>query len=100
MTVRELTLRMGERELARWQRYAVQRGFPSQRAQLQAALTSLIVARTMGGSSESTLSDFLIQFDAEERKPAPAPTAQDGAAMFGAMAGRRVRVLGQKKRKG
>ena len=99
MTVRELTLRMGERELARWQRYAVQRGFPSRRAQLQAALTAMIVARSLGGAADVALEDFVIGFERERDERRDDDAGENAAAAFGALSGRGVRVLGQKRKR-
>lgn len=92
MTVRELSLRMSARELASWRRYVKQRQFPHERLQMQVALLAF-----MNRSDESMgLLDFVIGHAA----PTSAPVEVDdgkGAATIGALAGARVRVLGQKR---
>lgn len=90
MTVRELSLRMSSRELAGWRRYVKQRRFPHERLQLQVALLAF-----MNRSDESLgLADFLI---GHEEPAQPEPVEGGGAATIGALAGARVRVLGQKR---
>ncbi len=98
MTVRQLTLRMSERELGRWRRYAGTRGLPTERLQAQMAVLAYMVSSAFGGNAES-LTDFMVgRSGPREQKRT---TVQDGAAAFSAMSGRGVRVLGQKrKRKG
>lgn len=96
MTTRELSLRMGARELGRWRKYAAQRGFASERLQWQLALLSYMVASAFG-SGNLKLSDFLVRFTTPET-PAESVTTEQGASMLSSMSGRGVRVLGQKRK--
>lgn len=92
MTVRELTLRMSSRELAAWRKYIKQRRFPHERLQLQVALLAF-----MNRSDESMgLLDFVIGHD-EPAAPQVEVDDGKGAATIGALAGARVRVIGQKR---
>lgn len=97
MTVRELSLRMGTRELGRWRKYAVQRGLATDRLQLQMAVLAYMVAAAFGGGEKMQLSDYLV--DLSPAEPAKAATEpEDGVGAISALSGRGVRVLGQKRK--
>lgn len=98
MTARELSLRMGERELGRWRKYAVQRGFASQRIQLQMATLCYMVAAAFGAADGLKISDFVVELS-RKAKPETVSAPEDGAAIIGSLSGRGVRVLGQKRRR-
>ena len=102
MTVRELSLRMSTRELSRWEKYQRTVGFPTHRLQLQLALVALVVARTMGGASEASLDEFVVKLTPDpEPKQDAVQNESVAAEAFAGIGGRRVRVLGQRrKRKG
>ena len=55
---------MSEREFVRWQHYAAKRMLPWRRMECYLAQIAQIIARTMGGTTEVALSDFL--FEARE----------------------------------
>lgn len=96
MTVRDLSLRMGSRELGRWRRYAVQRGFTTDRLQLQMAVLAYMVAAAFGGGEKMKLSDYVVDLSPDE--PVKATEPADAAGVISAMSGRGVRVLGQKRK--
>lgn len=97
MTVRELSQRMTEREFVRWQHYAARKMLPTQRAQMQAALIGLTVARCMGGNESLTLRDFLF----EEVKPEKTTTPEEGVNAIRAFSGGSGVVrLGQRRKRG
>lgn len=98
MTVREMSLRMTERELGRWRAYSRQRGFPSERLQMQAALGAYIAAKVGGGAQDVTLEDFLIRFHRPEQPKPPPVDARLGAEVMSSLAGVKVRRLGQRKK--
>lgn len=56
---------MPERDFARWRRYAARRGLPTRRLELYLAQIAMLIAQTMGGSTQG-LQEFL--FDG---KPEP-----------------------------
>lgn len=60
MTVGELSHRMTERELIRWQKYASKKMLPARRVEFYMAQVALMIGRTMGGNSQATLHDYLL----------------------------------------
>lgn len=76
----------------------MQRGFASDRIQLQIATLCYMVAIAFGGSETAKLSDFVVDFSPRPVTEPAVASAQDGAGILGAMSGRGVRVLGQKRK--
>jgi hypothetical protein len=70
MTVNELETKMSGVEFYLWQRYASVRMLPWRRMELHMAQLTRMVAVTMGGARDATLSDFL--FDPEDETDDPA----------------------------
>ncbi len=77
----------------RWAVYRSQNMLPQRRLEYGLAMISLLIARTMGGSKDAGLDDFL--FDAGRKKKTQ--TAEDAAMFIG---GGRVHHLGQKRKRG
>lgn len=108
MTVRELTLRMSYRELNRWDRYRRTVGFPSHRTHLQLALIARTIVQVSGisESTGATLEEFLVRFAGSEDEAKAAPdkgavkSGKVAAEAFANLAGGKVRVLGQRRKKG
>ncbi len=100
MTVRELSVRMSSREFSRWEKYQRTVGLPSRRTHLQLALVCLVVAQAMGGASDYTLEDFLV--DLMPKPEAPTNSVASGkiaAEAFAGIGGKNVRVLGLKRKR-
>ena len=87
---------MSEREFSNWLTFAGSRLLPVRRMEAYLAQLCSVIAQT-SGNAEAKLSDFLLDFGTKQRKPKPKP---NGAAMIGAIAGRKVIKLGQGKKRG
>lgn len=69
MTVADLSQQMTERELMQWQRYRMQKMFPVRRMELYSAQLGMIIARTMGNSTNAKLADFILEVDIPDDTP-------------------------------
>ena len=87
---------MSEREFSNWLTFAGSRLLPVRRIEAHLAQLCSVIAQT-SGNAEAKLSDFLLDFAPKKTKPKP---KANGAAMIGAIAGRRVIKLGQGKKRG
>lgn len=56
---------MPERVLRLYESYGEQRGFPSRRLEIHLAQIAMLIAQTMGGAKNVSLSDFL--FDPQKK---------------------------------
>jgi len=68
-TVAELEAKMSSVEFFLWQKYAARRMLPWRRMELYMAQLARLIAATLGGDKESTLSDYL--FDPVEETDDP-----------------------------
>ena len=66
MTAEHMTQSMTEAEFNRWARYAYTHALPYKRIEMLLAQVSLLIARTMGGSKDAKLNDFMLQVRREE----------------------------------
>ena len=87
---------MSENEFYQWRLYAASRLLPVRRMEVYAAQLCSVIAQT-SGNAESKLSDFLLDFNP---KPAKLKPKNHGAAIIGAIAGRKIIKLGQGKKRG
>lgn len=69
MTAEGLERSMTEAELNRWARYLSRHPMPQRRIELMLAQVCALIARTMGGSKNAKVADFLLQEPEEELPP-------------------------------
>lgn len=70
---------MSEAELEQWARYASRRLLPTKRIEILLAQVSRFIAMTMGGATDASIADFMIQPRIEE--PEVVVTDEDLAEM-------------------
>lgn len=61
----ELSALMTQAEFGRWLTYASKRALPTRRIELLLAQIAMLIARTMGGVTDTTIKDYL--FDPPEQ---------------------------------
>lgn len=81
-TADALARSMTEGELRHWDAYTARRPLPFRRLELYLAQIALVVARSMGGSHDYKLADFLLFEEADKPDDTPA-SAEDARAFFG-----------------
>jgi hypothetical protein len=81
---------MSERELLTWQKYAIQKGLPTRRLEIQTAVIAHTIA-AVNGNKDLSVSDFMLMDKKEPKKV----TAEENVMALGIG----MRKLGQGRKK-
>lgn len=72
-----LSKTMTEAEFGEWQQYAGRRMLPMRRIELYLAQIAMLIAKTMGGSKSSDLTDYLFEPADDDEDEAPEEAARE-----------------------
>lgn len=72
-----LSKTMTEAEFGEWQRYAGRRMLPMRRIEMYLAQIAMLIAKTMGGSKSSDLTDFMFEPSDDDEPDDPAAAARE-----------------------